>query len=795
MVLIKDQDLANIFTKITHFDDSSILTFSGKLLSIVKIDPLYNGNFLANINQLSIEVKKALSLIYDKDIGFYLKNSKYLLDQDSPLVYHKSYKFTDFAQFISNQYYQKFGPIMYGNIFYIVIIVKTDTLIEPDSILSIFNSNSVYQAKNQALNRSHNKLKDAVKNITMHLSAYKPRVLGIYKENDKKFSEIIDFYYKLLNIPSIDLETFYKDGYLARASYSISDNIVEIKYKDELRYLKFIGIKELANFDNQIISCLMANDIKFDLTEINIPANPEVSKNKINYIKRIIAGNKNALGDYLHSDYQDFYNTSVSLSILSHDRSLLIKNTNTLLIALSNFGIPAVSEEVLNEYNLHWHFPGNLTNVHFRQFLKSRYDVGDIVAIDSSIGNIVGSNTKYICVFKTKNSTNCYFNYFQDDKGSSALIDNPLILRLLVNFSTRKIDYNTYHFYISSNSSAIAFCKLMEFRATNLINLFNYLDKNNIGIFREFIINLIKFGDIIINFDSTVHKVEIEKLDYFTSTIDSEQTSQQKKINNNNELISDAIVDKFLECIILINERAIVKSLKMPTIKIIFDIYSKTKNPNIKILNILEFMCTKYEFLSESYYFDNLNSNLYLDISILEKKSFHDKFYPYEDERKLVQFNNHVQFHELFAKNYLEMYIDIICKKFHNKSSNSKHTFIFDNLKVLSEYEIITMVEYLNTHHINVFVHSDQYRFEDKFDHVFKNDIVSTEVDNSFKYIYKEKNRDPIILDLDIISGINDVINLNENEAQDVILELDKGKSTDECIRYLMRLSENRNLV
>ncbi len=773
--LSPEHSLNNLVPKFIHFSDSILLGYCGKIISIIRINQIYQTNFIPDIEEAGDRIQETLSKIYDEDIGFYLKNVKSEIDIYSPLLHHTRYNYLNpITKFISDAYYQKIGQLNYEHQVYLIVTCKTNNIYDNFSL----NQNKLYEHKCARLRKSIDKLSTTCNIILESLNKYHPYLL---KRRDSN-SELIDFYYSLLDMPTISFKEFDVQGYLSGGTYSSCENILKITHNTEIRYIGFISIKEMNNIDKGSLARLMSQDIKFDMTEIIIPSQDTKLKNRIYDIQKTATG---TIKDHFtrHFEVQNFYKSSIILTIISSEISQIKQHLEHLSKVLSELGISHVRDAILNEYNLYWHFPLNLYNLKYQQFIKPQVNIGDSLCLNSIRGEASSQDISYICIFKEKNQTNFYFNHL-GPKVTNTITQNSSILRFIASSTTRSIEdeIRLSNFYICTTSINVVFCNIIGFKKLDLINPFLYLNENNFNFFETFLSNLISFGDLMLNFDKTVYDVAINNLNYITGADQAYQNivHDEKKSQTQPNLKTSIV--QFLEYILLFKNRTIMKNSQFPNLESIYKIYIKLDTHDVRIADILKFIYEKYNFTNEGFEDAEQKSvyDFYLDARDLTQISFKQKFYPKGDERKVVQFNLHQEFHNLFAKNYLKLYVELIKNIFYN----SKTTAFLENIEtIMHQADICDLIKLFNQHNINTILLSNE-SLPMQFDHTFETSKLDSDC-----IMYRSLKR-TLELELRPIAHLNDVLNFEIEDAAEIA---EKKLSGYEAIKYLMR--SNKQII
>lgn len=577
---IKEYDLNQLITTCIHYKDNILLSYDNNLIQVIEFSQIVNNSFTPSPGVFNEKLKEVITKLYRNDIIYQIYNIK----KENKETPHNKFIYKNFfSSILNSSYYDGMNYKHYNSKIYIAI-VKTNNIVSNNSFFNFhkskFQHNIIkYLELNSAI------LSDITKAITTHLQDYKPKILSIissldkipneinktessnnidakilnninatknniakndiniynqendlnYNENTNLKSELIDFYYQIINFNSNKcFNNIFSDLF-----YDINeDNIITISTNESInksihntskkQYFKIISLKDVNLSNTEEIIKIISLNVNMCISEALIPVNTFSSSktqqvndwsfivtqkkaHKLQIQKKIqalsVANDENLMTINNFHAYKNLNQTSSSLLVsdkaafyisrfivlFNDDIKKLQEEAKLVYGALQDSGLPAVAEDIMLEHCLSSYFAGN-----FYKIKRLSLVFEDQICIFSMFdhdknGDFFIKNQYYTCVFKSIYDSNFYYNLFakmqtnQYTSNNNTLIISKFTDNAFLNFLTSMImQKNTSNFYISSKSQNIIFSKIMGFKIIKSFNFFKLLSKETFKYFFHF---------------------------------------------------------------------------------------------------------------------------------------------------------------------------------------------------------------------------------------------------------------------------------------------------------------------
>lgn len=432
--LAKSEDKASKHINILmHYDDSTLLDKSGKLIKIIKLDGL---DFVTKDSQTLEAFKNNRNNL--------LKNfsSEFAIYFWEVRGKSTDYPFGEFKEIYSNcvneKYKQKIQQSkMFYTEHYLAIITKQPEgfLNRGFNALKQLNHNIDKYSKQQYLVKRHKELCEVTQKLLSTLSEYKPNLLTIYKKNDKKFSQPLEFISKLINSEKFPVPLEIKDASIVlprkRIFFNRRAGVLEMRSADGgNKFAAVLSIKayQPITYPGMLDELSLLN-MEYVITQSYRFYDRQVAKTKLRDQQKEMLQSKdesirqteqiNDVFDETASGEVGYGAHHFTLICYANTQEELNKHVGTIVARMSDIDVTCVREDIASECGFWAQLPGNFGYI-LRAADISTKNMASFASLHNyPKGKISGNHWgNAVTVFETLSGSPYYFNFHYKDVGN-----------------------------------------------------------------------------------------------------------------------------------------------------------------------------------------------------------------------------------------------------------------------------------------------------------------------------------------------------------------------------------------
>lgn len=425
---------------INHFNETTVYTNKGQLVQVVKLD----GFSFETADDEDLDIKKNIrNLLFkgmnDSDIALYFH-----IIRKEHQAYQDNYYNVDmpegFANYLDQQWCKRHQNIKsYTNELYISIVRKgVDVKKNTISKMMSFLSDSDDKEWKKRLWEIYEQLEEATSRVVNSLREYDPRILGIEQYKNRSYSEIAEFFGKIINCgnESKYLFTPYNmNSNLANQRLYFGSRAIEAKLQNGKN--KFAGIVSIKEYGPKtwpgMLDSFLKMPFEFVITQSFQFANRQASINKMQLQQnRMIQSGDKAVSQIAEiSEALDkamggeiaFGTHHLTIMCLADDAKELENVLSMSVVELTNTGGIGIRERVNMEPAFWAQLPGNFDFV----VRSSTINTVNLASFNSLHNYPTGKAKKNhwgdaVTVLDTTSGTPYYFNFHLRDVGHTTII-------------------------------------------------------------------------------------------------------------------------------------------------------------------------------------------------------------------------------------------------------------------------------------------------------------------------------------------------------------------------------------
>jgi type IV secretion system protein VirB4 len=426
-----------------HFNETTVVTDSDELIQVVKI----NGFSFETADDDDLDIKKDLRNLLFKSMTSPTLGLYFHIIRRRQHVYPDDYESTDmpdgFAKYLDQKWFQKNkNRQAFANDLYITLINSSQGASAgafADKISSIFNPEAIKEGKAGRFGEVYDELTEATERVLNALRDYTPKVLGIRYIDGVAYSEIAEFFGKIVNCgvrsrmmcPLNDIHKYIVTNRL----YFGSKGALEAKTIDGIeRYAGMVSVKEYGPRTwAGIMDTFLKLPFEFVISQSFIFSNRQAAINRMQLQQnRMIQAGDKAISQIAEITEALDKAMSGEIAFGSHHLTVMcvsdtIKELKNLLsivsVELTNTGGVGVQEKINMEPAFWAQLPGNFDFIVRSSVINSM----NLAAFNSfhnyPVGKPRGNHWgDAVTVLDTTSSTPYFFNFHLRDVGHTTII-------------------------------------------------------------------------------------------------------------------------------------------------------------------------------------------------------------------------------------------------------------------------------------------------------------------------------------------------------------------------------------
>ena len=514
---IVNEDIANSFPIVCHYNDHTLLTKDGELVQIIEITG-ENISLQAIENELREDVRKALtSSIEDYKIAVYLhtiRSRKNIMPTDA--------KFTnEFAQNLNDEWCHKnnFDKQLINSIYISLVYQGTShSIINPINLFKSLIFSLIKDEELTYLKKAHEKLNDVSNKILTMLQLQGARKLGIIETENGMISEQLTLYYYLLNLQryKVHLTPNSLLPELANHKFNFTFNSIEIKYLQDNKFAAVFSLKDYYDLSPETLDQFLQLGFEYILSQIVLFVPAHVAKKEYESIAEIAQlsryeklNESNGLDKFMAAEKNGdcaYCRQQVTITIFSDNKEFFQKKVLQAIKELHALGIATIREDFNMAALFFGQLPGNFRFLKHGRFnyLDTNRVASYCTIFDKEVGNYYGSKWgKPLTLLRTDRGTPFYFN-FHDKMGiGHTLIVGPkesgktVISKFFITQSLKyepriiyiDLEGNNKNFIETIGGKYLALNNVIKLSNLNPFNLKSF--NNDPKLFKEWLIDCI----------------------------------------------------------------------------------------------------------------------------------------------------------------------------------------------------------------------------------------------------------------------------------------------------------------
>ncbi|NRA74039.1 MAG: VirB4 family type IV secretion/conjugal transfer ATPase [Rickettsiales bacterium] len=433
---------ADFIPFLCHWNDTTILTKSEELVKVIKV----GGFSFETADDEDLDIRKNLrnTLFKGLETGgttlyFHIVRRRENIFASSEAALKKA-KSNDFVGYVDYEWQKKqLGRETFINELYITIIKrpeKAGAAIVEYMIKKLKQQTSKTEWENQ-MRDMYDGLEETTGRIMATLSEYSPELLSIVEADFGYYSQILEFFGKIVNIgDEIKYGVNYKniDHYLSTNRFYFSDKFVEIVGGKENRYAGVVSIKEYGqNTSAGMFDGFLHMPFELIITQSFSFSNRQVAISQMQLQQnRMVQAEDKAVSQVV--EISEALDMAMSGKIgfgMHHMTIMCIENSpkkleyvlSQVAVELSNSGIQPIREKVNLEPAFWGQIPAN-DDFLVRRAVINTLNLASFVSLHNyPLGKPKGNHWgDAVTILNTTSGTPYYFNFHLRDVGHTTII-------------------------------------------------------------------------------------------------------------------------------------------------------------------------------------------------------------------------------------------------------------------------------------------------------------------------------------------------------------------------------------
>lgn len=418
---------------IGHYDPSTLLDKSGKLIKIIKCDGI--NSFTKDDQAISQYKNRRNTLLkhFSSEYAFYFWEVKRKATDYPDGIFNQ-----DFAYDVNNLYKEHIQQAeMFHKEHYLAIITKQPEgwINKGFNVFKHLRHSFDKVAKNHYLEKRHAELKEMTEKVINSLSDYKPKLLSTYIKNKFTYSEPLKFLSQLINFEqsNIPLYISYADIQLARNQllFNHKAGVLEIKKSNNAsRFAAMLSIKGYQPITYPgFLDCLDSLKIEYSIVQSFRPYEKIIAKSKLRDQQNDLMQVKdesirqteqiNEAFDEAASGEVGFGAHHFTLVCYADTQEELNKHVASITALFTDLDITCVRENIASECAFWAQLPGNFGYIMRKADISTKNMASFVSLHNVPQGHIRGNHWgDAVTVFETITGSPYYFNFHYKDVGN-----------------------------------------------------------------------------------------------------------------------------------------------------------------------------------------------------------------------------------------------------------------------------------------------------------------------------------------------------------------------------------------
>ncbi len=418
---------------LSHYDDTTLLDKSGKLIQIIKIAGI--DSFTKNDQQLDAYKNRRNNLLksFSSEFALYFWELRRK---------NEHYASGDFISGFAHDVNQKYKKIMsqkelYTNDLYLAVMSKPaiGKLNVGLNFLKSLNHLTNKIEQQAYLAKQCNALRYATQKILSALSDYKPSLLSVYEKNSCKFSEPLEFLSKIINFNKhtvpLNIEDVAKTLPASRISFNRKAGAIEIRKPDNTRrFAAMLSIKAYQPVTyHGLLDEISRMQVEYTLTQSFRFYDKQIAKTRLRDQQKEMMQTKDesvTQTDQISDVFDDTASGEVSygthhltIACYADTQEKLNQNVADVVAKFSEIDITCVREDVGSELAFWAQLPGNFGYICRAVDISTKNLAGFISLHNYAAGRKSGNHWGHpVTVLETYSGSPYYFNFHYKDVGN-----------------------------------------------------------------------------------------------------------------------------------------------------------------------------------------------------------------------------------------------------------------------------------------------------------------------------------------------------------------------------------------
>jgi len=418
---------------LSHYDDTTLLDKSGKLIQIIKLSGI--DAYTRDEQTLDVYKNRRNNLLksFSSEFALYFWEIR---RKDACAI---SGEFNnDFARTVNNRYQQRLSErALYTNDLYLAVMTKpaTGKLSAGLKYMMYFNHLINRGEQRAYLIKQRGTLDNAVKKILSALSDYVPSVLSVYEKNGIRLSESLTFLSQIINFDKRNIPLVIEDAAkllpASRYFFNKKSGTIEMRKPDtSKKFAAMLSIKAYQPFTYQgILDEIAAMQMEYTLTQSFRFYDKQIAKTRLrDQQKEMLQAKEESVSqteqisdvfDDTASGELGYGSHHLSLSCFADTQEKLNQQIAGLVAKFSEIDITCVREDVGSELAFWAQLPGNFGYIARAADISTK----NLAAFASLHNFAVGKKSDNhwglpVTVLETCAGSPYYFNFHYKDVGN-----------------------------------------------------------------------------------------------------------------------------------------------------------------------------------------------------------------------------------------------------------------------------------------------------------------------------------------------------------------------------------------
>lgn len=432
-VFLNEETISKHINIIGHYDDSTLIDKSGKLIKIIKLAGI---NYVTQDTQTLDLYKNRFNNIlksFSSEFALYFWNIKRKVNSFAFDEYTN-----DFTQDLNVKYVNKLSNSgMFHIELYLAVITKQPEgfINKGYSLLQQFNFNVDKQAKEKYLKKRHQELNDVVDKLTSSLKDYDCEVLGAYEKNQQLYSKPLEVVSHLINYDSATVQLHRIDAGIVlprkRLFFSKQAGIIELRSADNSsKFAAILSVKDYCPKTYQgMLDELNVIRCEYTLTQSYRFYDRQVAKQKMRDKQHEMGQSKDesiSQTEQIDDVFDDAASGEVgygkhhlTLTCFADSIDELNQHIGLITAKFANIDITSVREDVACEMGFWAQLPGNFGYIARAADISTRNISGFASCHNEIMGKPKGNHWgDAVTVLETITGNPYYFNFHYKDVGN-----------------------------------------------------------------------------------------------------------------------------------------------------------------------------------------------------------------------------------------------------------------------------------------------------------------------------------------------------------------------------------------